>query len=177
MDFDFPPDDDPRRLEVRDWIESNPSPSPEQLLDAGYIVPHWPEPYGISADPMLQLIIDDELNKAGIKRPANAIGIGWAGPTILLEGTEEQKNGIFAPFSLGKNSGVKCSANPMPDLILLILLPERFVMVTNTSLTDQKSGLAVVTIHNSEYLSLEQTRMYRNTKAFLTSFALRISLG
>ena len=112
MDFDFPPDDDPRRLEVRDWIESNPSPSPEQLLDAGYIVPHWPEPYGISADPMLQLIIDDELNKAGIKSPANAIGIGWAGPTILLEGTEEQKERYLRPILTGEEFWCQMFSEP-----------------------------------------------------------------
>ncbi len=112
MDFDFPPDDDPRRLEIRDWIKANPSPSPEKLLDAGYIVPHWPEPYGISADPMHQLIIDDELRRAGIQRPANAIGIGWAGPTILLEGTEEQKERYLRPILTGEEYWCQMFSEP-----------------------------------------------------------------
>ena len=112
MDFDFPPDDDPRRLEIRDWIKANPSPSPDELLDAGYIVPHWPEPYGISADPMHQLIIDDELRRAGIKRPANAIGIGWAGPTILLEGTEEQKDRYLRPILTGEEFWCQMFSEP-----------------------------------------------------------------
>ena len=91
MDFDFPPDDDPRRLAVRSWIENNPNPSAQDLVDAGYVVPHWPRPYGLEAEPMLQIIIADELRKAKIGLPPNPIGIGWAGPTILEAGTEEQK--------------------------------------------------------------------------------------
>ena len=36
------------------------------------------------------MIIDEELARAGVHRPNNAIAIGWAGPTILAGGTEEQ---------------------------------------------------------------------------------------
>ena len=74
MDFDFPPDDDPRRLAVRSWIENNPNPSAQDLVDAGYVVPHWPRPYGLEAEPMLQIIISDELRKAKIGLPPNPIG-------------------------------------------------------------------------------------------------------
>ncbi len=85
-----PPIDDPRRVEVRAWLDAHPSPTPRQLAEAGYVAPHWPEPWGLGADPELQLIIDDELARAGVERPDNAIGIGWAGPTILAGGTPEQ---------------------------------------------------------------------------------------
>src|SRR5213595_2304678 len=91
MDFDLPPDDDPRRLEVRGWLEAHPKPTPSELADAGYVVPHWPRPFGLAADPLLQLIIDEELERHGVRRPQNAIGIGWAAPTIFLAGTEAQK--------------------------------------------------------------------------------------
>ncbi len=91
MDFDLPPDDDPRRLQVRAWLDDHPDPTAHQLVDAGYVVPHWPEPWGLAAEPMHQLIIDDELRRAGVSMPANAIGIGWAGPTILAAGTDEQR--------------------------------------------------------------------------------------
>ena len=90
MDFDMPADDDPRRLEVRAWLRSNPNPTGRQLAEAGYVAPHWPKPYGLGATPIHQLIIDDELRVANVKRPQNAIGIGWAGPTILAGGTPEQ---------------------------------------------------------------------------------------
>ena len=91
MDFDLPPDDDPRRLEVRAWLAANPEPTGRELHDAGYVVPHWPAPYGIDADPMHQVIIDEELRRAGVRRPANPIGIGWAAPTIAMAGTVEMK--------------------------------------------------------------------------------------
>ncbi len=90
MDFDMPADDDPRRLEVRAWLRDNPNPTGRQLAEAGYVAPHWPKPYGLGASPIHQLIIDDELRAANVKRPQNAIGIGWAGPTILAGGTPEQ---------------------------------------------------------------------------------------
>ena len=90
MDFQLPAADDPRRIVVRDWIAAHPNPSGRVLAEAGYVAPHWPAPFGLSADPIHQIIIDDELAKAGIRRPANPIGIGWAGPTIMFAGTEEQ---------------------------------------------------------------------------------------
>jgi len=90
MDFDLPPDDHPARRRVRDWIAANPSPSGRELADAGYVVPHWPAPWGLDADPIEQIVIDEELAAAGIRRPANHIGIGWAAPTIFLAGTPEQ---------------------------------------------------------------------------------------
>jgi alkylation response protein AidB-like acyl-CoA dehydrogenase len=90
MDFDLPGDDHPTRRTVRDWIASHPNPTGKELAEAGYVVPHWPRPWGLDADPIDQLVIDDELAKAGIRRPSNAIGIGWAAPTIFLAGTAEQ---------------------------------------------------------------------------------------
>ncbi|NNE12738.1 MAG: acyl-CoA dehydrogenase, partial [Ilumatobacter sp.] len=63
MDFDLPAEDDPRRLAVREWLGRHPNPTNETLHEGGYIVPHWPKPYGLDADPMHQLIIDDELKR------------------------------------------------------------------------------------------------------------------
>jgi len=92
MDFQLPTEDDPRRLVVREWINANPKPSGATLAKAGYVAPHWPAPWGLAADPIHQLIIDDELNRAAVRRPTNPIGIGWAGQTLLYAGTQEQKD-------------------------------------------------------------------------------------
>ena len=78
--------DDPRRLEVRRWLAEHPHPSGRDLAGGGLVAPHWPAPWGRGADPAHQLIIDDELTRAGVTRPINPIGIGWAGPTILYAG-------------------------------------------------------------------------------------------
>lgn len=92
MDFDFPPEDDPRRLAVRAWLADHPEPTHQELVDAGYVVPHWPRPWGLEAEPIHQILIADELSRAAVRMPQNAIGIGWAGPTILEAGTAEQKD-------------------------------------------------------------------------------------
>ena len=91
VDFQLPPDDDPRRLAVRAWLHANPKSTPVALAEAGYVAPHWPAPYGLGADPVHQVIIDEELAAARVRRPNNPIGIGWAGPTLLYGGTEVQK--------------------------------------------------------------------------------------
>ncbi len=90
MDFELPAEDDPRRLAVRAWLAEHPNPSGKELAEAGFVAPHWPAPWGLDADPIHQLIIDDELTRAKVRRPVNPIGIGWAGPTILYAGTAEQ---------------------------------------------------------------------------------------
>ena len=112
MDFDFPPEDDPRRIEIREWISKNPDPSKQELVDAGYVVPHWPEPWGLSAKPMHQLIIDEELRKARISRPANPIGIGWAGPTIVAAGTDEQKKRFLPRLLNGEDFWCQLFSEP-----------------------------------------------------------------
>jgi alkylation response protein AidB-like acyl-CoA dehydrogenase len=81
---------DPRRLEVRAWLTAHPRPSGRDLAEAGLVAPHWPAPWGRGADVATQLAIDEELASAGVGRPVNPIGIGWAGPTLLVAGTEEQ---------------------------------------------------------------------------------------
>ena len=113
MDFDFPPDDDPRRLAVRAWIDANPQPSARALVEAGYVVPHWPAPFGLEADGMTQIIIADELSKAGVRMPQNAIGIGWAGPTILEAGTPEQQERYLPPLLAAEE--IWCQLFSEPD--------------------------------------------------------------
>jgi 3-oxochol-4-en-24-oyl-CoA dehydrogenase len=62
----------------------------ERLARAGLVAPHWPRPWGLDASPVRQLAIDQELRAARAPRPFNPIGVGWAGPTLLVAGTAEQ---------------------------------------------------------------------------------------
>jgi len=112
MDFDLPADDDPRRLEVRRWIEEHPAPSGREMAEAGLVAPHWPRPWGLDADPIHQLIIDDELRAAGVRRPQNQIGIGWAGPTIVHAGTQEQKDRYLMPLLAGEEIWCQLFSEP-----------------------------------------------------------------
>ena len=83
--------DDPRRVEIRNWLAQHPHPSGADLAGAQLVAPHWPAPWGRGADVEYQLLIDDELSRAHVQRPINPIGIGWAGPTILYAGTPAQQ--------------------------------------------------------------------------------------
>jgi alkylation response protein AidB-like acyl-CoA dehydrogenase len=114
MDFDWPDSSDTRRLEIREWLGSHGDrPTQEQLARAGYVAPHWPKPYGLGADPIHQLIIDEELAVAGVKRAAGGIGLGWAGPTILYGGTIEQQERYLWPILTGEE--IWCQLFSEPD--------------------------------------------------------------
>lgn len=112
VDFELPGRDDPRRIEVRGWLADHPDPAPNDLADAGYVAPHWPEPWGLGADPELQLIITEELELAGVTSVDNPIGIGWAGPTLLHAGTTEQKSRFLGPLLTGEEFWCQLFSEP-----------------------------------------------------------------
>jgi alkylation response protein AidB-like acyl-CoA dehydrogenase len=97
---------------VRDFLARHPSPSGRELAEAGYVAPHWPAPYGRGADPLSQLVIDEELSRAGVSRPENPIGIGWAGPTILEAGSEAQKERYLLPLLAGEELWCQLFSEP-----------------------------------------------------------------
>ena len=70
------------------------------LVETGYLTPHWPAPYGLGADPVTQVVIDQELARAGVARPDIVIA-GWALPTILEHGTDAQRERFVTPSLLG----------------------------------------------------------------------------
>lgn len=112
MDFELPADDDPIRRSVRTWLDEHPSPTGRDLAEAGYVAPHWPAPWGLDADPIEQIVIDQELKRAGVRRPMNPIGIGWAGPTILQAGTQEQKDRYLMPLLAGDDVWCQLFSEP-----------------------------------------------------------------
>jgi len=112
VDLELPPDDDPRRKSVRDWLVEHPQSTGRQLADAGYVAPHWPRPWGLGADPIHQIVIDEELKRAGVRRPVNPIGIGWAGPTLLHAGTDEQKEKYLFPLLAGEDMWCQLFSEP-----------------------------------------------------------------
>ena len=112
MDFDLPPDDHPTRRAVRAWLAEHPAPTGRELAEAGYVAPHWPRPWGLDADPIDQLVIDEELRRARVRRPSNPIGIGWAGPTILHAGSDAQKERYLLPMLAGEEIWCQLFSEP-----------------------------------------------------------------
>ncbi len=84
-------DPEASRWQLRAWLADHPDPDGPTLAAAGLVAPHYPPPWGLGAGPELQLVIDAELTAAGVRGPDNPIGIGWAGPTLVAGGSEEQQ--------------------------------------------------------------------------------------
>lgn len=61
----------------------------DKLIETGYVMPHWPQPWGRAADAVEQLVIDEEFRAAGIKRPDYSI-TGWVILTLIQHGTPWQ---------------------------------------------------------------------------------------
>ena len=61
----------------------------DKLIETGYVMPHWPRPWGRAADAVEQLVIEEEFRAAGIKRPDYSI-TGWVILTLIQHGTPWQ---------------------------------------------------------------------------------------
>lgn len=105
VDVDLQGRDEAIRPEVRATADSiaalDASEQRAALVEAGYLTPHWPKPYGLGADPTLQIVIDQELLRAGVERPDLVIA-GWAVPTILAHGTDAQRERFVRPSLMGE---------------------------------------------------------------------------
>ncbi len=92
------------RAQVRSFLASLPSEDRERkvaIADAGFLVPHWPAPWGRDASAVEQLVIDEEFAAAGVRRHDLIIG-GWAAPTIVTHGTPEQQERFVRPTLHGE---------------------------------------------------------------------------
>ena len=70
----------------------------KRLYDAGYVALHWPKEWGGGGASLIeQAIYQDEVLRLGLPLyGANQLAIDRIGPTIMLLGTEQQKNATSA---------------------------------------------------------------------------------
>lgn len=66
-----------------------------RLADLGYISPHYPEPYGIGATPVQQLVLSQEFARVGLQAPRIFIA-EFVLPTLLTHGTLQQQDRFVA---------------------------------------------------------------------------------
>ena len=107
------------------------------LADAGYLAPHWPRPHGRDAGAAEQVLIDQELARAGVSRPDLVIA-GWAIPTILSHGSPEQIERFAAPTLRGEITWCQLFSEPGAGSDLAALRTRAERVDGGWSLTGQK---------------------------------------
>jgi alkylation response protein AidB-like acyl-CoA dehydrogenase len=90
---ELPPEAEPIRTEVRAFADSiKDLPADEQrtrMIETGYVMPHWPKPYGRDAGAIEQLVIEEEFAQAGVKRPQYGI-TAWNILTLIQYANQDQ---------------------------------------------------------------------------------------
>jgi len=97
---DLPPEAEQIRSEVREFVarvkDLDTDARRDAMIETGYVMPHWPAPWGRDAGAVEQLVIEQEFAAAGIKRPSYGI-TGWNLLTVIQHATPEQVQRLVPP--------------------------------------------------------------------------------
>ena len=70
------------------------------LADRNWLIPHWPDEYGGSrATPWQLAILGEELWSRGEPRGPQYMNANWIGPSIMANGTDEQRRRYLPPIA------------------------------------------------------------------------------
>jgi len=148
LGIDLPEGSEAARQEVRAFCESvaglDPTEQRARLVDSGYFVPHWASPWGRGAGPVEQLVIDDELRRAKLRRPTLAVG-AWAAPTIASHGTVEQQERWVGPTLRGEITWCQLFSEPGAGSDLASLTTKAVATEGGWLLTGQKVWTSLAT--------------------------------
>ena len=118
MDLTFSEQETAFRDELREWLSANkPGEAPRgegedgqyawrrewqrKLYDAGWAAPAWPTEYGGRGASLTEsAIYFEELGRARVPMAANVLGLLLGGPTLMVWGTDEQKERYLSPDPL-----------------------------------------------------------------------------
>jgi 3-oxochol-4-en-24-oyl-CoA dehydrogenase len=81
----------------------------DYLVDSGYLVPHWPKPWGREASAVEQLVIEEEFE--GVDMPTMGI-TGWVMLTITEAGSDEQRGRWVEPVLRGQTQWCQLFSEP-----------------------------------------------------------------
>jgi alkylation response protein AidB-like acyl-CoA dehydrogenase len=121
VDLNDTPEQAAYRTEVRAWLEQNAQHAPttrgrgdeegavaahrawqRRLAEAGYVGVTWPAEHGGQGKgPLHQVVINQEIARAGVPGILDAIGVGMLGPTLIAHGTDDQRQRYLAPMLHG----------------------------------------------------------------------------
>ncbi|MEO3788173.1 acyl-CoA dehydrogenase [Actinocorallia sp. B10E7] len=119
-----------------------------KMGDEGWTVPHFPKPWGRGANPIEQILIQQELKAAKVKAPNLVIG-AWLVPSLVAYGTAEQKERFLRPTLRGEIIWCQLFSEPGAgsDLAALSMKAER--VEGGYKLTGQKIWTSVA--HRAEW--------------------------
>ncbi len=124
MDLNDTPEQAEYRAKIRAWLDEHKDEAPilqgegaitdpdevareqrkwqAKLAEGGLAGATWPTEYGgQGVGPIESVIINQELQRAGVPNVFDVIGVGMLGPTIIAHGTEEQKDRYLGPMLNG----------------------------------------------------------------------------
>ena len=124
MDLNDTPQQAEFRTKVRAWLEEHKAEAPvlegpgalteedeivaarrvwqRKLAEAGLAGATWPADVGGQGlGPIEQVIISQEIGRAGVPGILDVIGVGMLGPTIIAHGSDEQKSRYLGPMLHG----------------------------------------------------------------------------
>src|SRR4051794_28667832 len=131
MDLTFSEKETAFRDELRRWLAGNPPPPrpddksedalfrwrrdwQRRLYDAGWAAPHWPVEYGGRGASLTEsAIYFEEMGRARVPLPANVLGLLLGGPTLMVWGSDEQKERFLAPILSAEE--IWCQGFSEPD--------------------------------------------------------------
>src|SRR3954469_4781681 len=131
MDLTFSPQEIAFRDELRAWLVDNrPEAEPTEggedahygwrrrwqrrLYDGGWAAPHWPGEYGGGGASLTEsAIFFEELGRARGPLPANVLGLLLGGPTLMIWGTDDQKDRYLQPILTAEE--IWCQGFSEPD--------------------------------------------------------------
>ena len=117
LTVDLPGAAKPARAEIRAElaaIAGQPAADQARLLaDGGWVMPHLDRPWGRGATPLEQLLIEEELKRAGLRRPALLIG-AWVVPALVQYGTAAQQDRFLPATLRGEITWCQLFSEPGP---------------------------------------------------------------
>ncbi|MGB5795364.1 MAG: acyl-CoA dehydrogenase [Mycolicibacter algericus] len=105
IDIDLDPETEKLRAEIRAEVAALKAiPRDERtvaIAEGGWVLPYLPKPWGRAAEPIEQIIIEQEFAAGRVRRQGMGIA-AWLIPSIVAFGTEEQKQRFLPPTFRGE---------------------------------------------------------------------------
>ncbi|WP_046318047.1 acyl-CoA dehydrogenase [Mycobacterium sp. UM_Kg1] len=115
IDIDLDPDTEKLRAEIRAEVAALKAMPHDQrtvaIAEGGWVLPYLPKPWGRAAEPIEQIIIEQEFTTGRVRRQSMGIA-AWLIPSIVAFGTDEQKQRFLPPTFRGEEIWCQLFSEP-----------------------------------------------------------------